>query len=65
MKVRQHSVFFRGVREFAKDEELLARHQVKPQELSVLAHVNLLGKVTSPKQFLFILNSIRQAVEEE
>jgi transcriptional regulator with XRE-family HTH domain len=50
--------------DFANDKELLVQHQVKPQELRILAQVNLLGKVTSPRQFLFILNSIRQAVEE-
>ena len=51
--------------EFAGNEALLARHQVKPRELEVLSQVNLLGKVTAPRQFVFILNAIRQAVEEE
>jgi transcriptional regulator with XRE-family HTH domain len=52
-------------RNFLKDRSLIARHQIKPSELRVLKQVNLLGRVTSPRQFLFILNSIRQAVEEE
>ena len=51
--------------EFAGNEALLARHQVKPRELEVLSQVNLLGKVTAPSQFVFVLNAIRQAVEEE
>jgi hypothetical protein len=51
--------------EFAGNEGLLARHQVKPRELEVLSQVNLLGKVTAPGQFVFILNAIRQAVEDE
>jgi transcriptional regulator with XRE-family HTH domain len=51
--------------EFAGNEALLARHQVKPRELEVLSQVNLLGKVTAPRQFVFILNAIRKAVEEE
>jgi hypothetical protein len=51
--------------EFAGNEALLARHQVKQRELIVLSQVNLLGKVTAPRQFVFILNAIRQAVEEE
>jgi len=38
---------------------------VTAQELKVLKNVNLLGRVSAPKQFLFILNAIRQAVEEE
>ncbi len=51
--------------EFADNEALLARHQIKPRELKVLSQVNLLGKITAPRQFVFILNAIRQAVEEE
>jgi hypothetical protein len=51
--------------EFAGNEALLARHQVKPRELEILSQVNLLGKVTAPSQFVFILNAIRQAVEED
>jgi transcriptional regulator with XRE-family HTH domain len=51
--------------EFAGNAALLARHQVKPRELEVLSQVNLLGKITAPRQFVFILNAIRQAVEEE
>jgi len=52
-------------REFRYNKALLARHQVRPRELQVLAQVNLLGKVTAPRNFLFILNAIRQAVDEE
>jgi transcriptional regulator with XRE-family HTH domain len=52
-------------RNFLKDRSLIARHQIKPSELRVLKQVNLLGRVTSPRHFLFILNSIRQAVEQE
>ena len=52
-------------RTFVANKALLARHSVGPRELKVLSHVNLLGKVSAPRHFLFILNSIRQAVEEE
>jgi transcriptional regulator with XRE-family HTH domain len=52
-------------REFARDRALLARNRVTPRELRVLHQVNLLGRISSPRQYLFILNSIRQAVEEE
>ena len=38
---------------------------MSPRELKVLSQVNLLGKIAAPRHFLFILNSIRQAVEEE
>lgn len=52
-------------RRFARDRGTLARHKVTGRELKVLKNVNLLGRVSSPNQFLFILNAIRQAVEEE
>jgi transcriptional regulator with XRE-family HTH domain len=52
-------------RSFVSNKALLARHGVKPRELRVLSHINLLGEVAAPRHFLFILNSIRQAVEEE
>jgi len=50
---------------FRQNRPLLARHQIKPGELKLLKQVNLLGKVSAPRNFLFILNAIRQAVEEE
>jgi transcriptional regulator with XRE-family HTH domain len=52
-------------RKFARDRGTLTRHKVTDQELKVLHKVNMLGRVSAPKQFLFILNAIRQAVEEE
>ena len=52
-------------RKFAKDRGTLARHKVTDRELKVLKNVNMLGRVSAPNQFLFILNAIRQAVEEE
>jgi transcriptional regulator with XRE-family HTH domain len=52
-------------RDFAGNKALLARHSIKPRELKVLSQVNLLGKITASRNFLFILNAIRQAVEAE
>jgi len=52
-------------RDFTGNKAMLARHQVKSNEVKVLSQVNLLGKVAAPRNFLFILNAIRQAVEEE
>ena len=52
-------------RDFAGNKALLARHNVKPRELRVLSQVNMLGKITASRNFLFILNAIRQAVDEE
>lgn len=52
-------------RKFIANRGILARHKITPQELKVLQKVNMLGRVSAPSQFLFILNSIRQAVEQE
>jgi transcriptional regulator with XRE-family HTH domain len=52
-------------RKFASDKALLARYHVEPDELRVLAKTNLLGVITAPRDFLFILNSIRQARDTE
>jgi transcriptional regulator with XRE-family HTH domain len=52
-------------RDFTSNKAMLARYNVKPRELKVLSQVNMLGKITAPRNFLFIHNAIRQAVEEE
>jgi|YelNatPaOPRAMG01_1025707.scaffolds.fasta_scaffold12008_3 transcriptional regulator with XRE-family HTH domain len=52
-------------RRFLADRALLARYKVTPREVRVLKQVNLLGRVSSPRQFLFVLNSIRQAVDDD
>ena len=47
------------------DKAVLARNQkVTPNELKVLSHITLLGTVFEPRDYLFILNCIRQAVKE-
>jgi transcriptional regulator with XRE-family HTH domain len=51
--------------QFARNRTLLNQHHVTRDELKVLRQVSLLRGVSSPRQFLFILNSIRQASEEE
>ncbi len=48
---------------FVADKGLLARHNIRPRELKVLSQVNMLGEVSAPRYFLFILNSIRLGVE--
>lgn len=50
---------------FIENKALLARHNVQPHELKVLAHAAQLGPVIAPDDFLFILNSIRQAMETD
>ena len=52
-------------RKFVHNRGTLARHKVTDRELKVLQKVSMLGRVSAPNQFLFILNAIRQAVDEE
>jgi transcriptional regulator with XRE-family HTH domain len=46
---------------FAHNRALLARYNVKPQELKALSQVSLMGKVTGTEALLFILDAIRKA----
>ena len=50
-----------GWREFASNRALLQRHQVTSAELKVLRQVSTLAPVSNPRNFLFVLNSIRMA----
>jgi transcriptional regulator with XRE-family HTH domain len=52
-------------REFSGNRNLRRSNGVTTRELQVLSQVNTLGKISSPRHFLFILNAIRQAVDEE
>ncbi len=52
-------------RAFTRDKSLIQRNKITRRELKVLQQVSALGRISSPRHFLFILNSIRQAVEDE
>jgi transcriptional regulator with XRE-family HTH domain len=52
-------------RQFVNNHALLKRHGITRAELRILKQVSLLRRVSSPGQFLFVLNSIRQAGEQE
>ncbi len=47
---------------FAKDESLRKVNHITDQEMQTLSHVALMGEVRSSRDFLFILNTIRQAI---
>jgi transcriptional regulator with XRE-family HTH domain len=51
-------------KELLADKATLIRNNVTAKELKVLSHIALLGSVLKPRDYLFILNSIRQAVKE-
>jgi len=50
-----------GWRQFSTNQALLRRYRVTPSELKLLKQVNDLGPVSNPRNFLFVLNSIRMA----
>ncbi len=52
-------------REFASNRPVLRRYKVTPAELRVLKRVSLLEHVTYSRNFLFILNAIRQAGDRD
>jgi transcriptional regulator with XRE-family HTH domain len=52
-------------REFAGDQAMLTQHSVTAAELKILREVSLLGRVAAPRNLLFVLNAIRQAVSED
>lgn len=48
--------------EFRKDERLRRIHSITDQEMEALSRVALMGEVRSKQDFLYILNTIRQAL---
>jgi len=46
---------------FASNRPLLRRHNITRSELRVLKQVSLLERIACPRNFLFILNTIRQS----
>jgi transcriptional regulator with XRE-family HTH domain len=50
-----------GWQQFSSNAALLRRHNITSAELKVLKQVNMLGPVSNPRNFLFVLNSIRMA----
>ena len=47
---------------FRNDAPLRQAHNVTPEEMEILSQVALLGEVQSPRSFIYILNTIRQAL---
>jgi transcriptional regulator with XRE-family HTH domain len=48
--------------EFRKDERLRRIHNITGEEMEMLSHVALMGDVRSSRDFVYILNTIRQAL---
>ena len=47
--------------EFHKDEQLRRIHNISGDEMEMLSRVALLGDVRSPRDFIYILNTVRNA----
>jgi hypothetical protein len=47
---------------FVKDQSLRQLHHITDQEMQTLSQIALLGEARSARDFLFILNTIRQAL---
>ena len=47
---------------FCSDETIRSTHNISDREMQVLSGVSLLGEVRSPRDFIFILNTIRHAL---
>lgn len=50
---------------FLTEASLIKRFHITDDELRVLKEVSRLGKVTRPRDFLFVLNAIRQSLEDD
>jgi hypothetical protein len=50
-------------RSFTEDKTLLARHNIRPQELKALSQIKKLGEIQYSRDFVYILNAIRQALK--
>jgi transcriptional regulator with XRE-family HTH domain len=48
--------------EFRRDQQMRRAMNVSPVEMDMLSRVALMGKVRSPRDFVYILNTVRQAL---
>jgi transcriptional regulator with XRE-family HTH domain len=48
--------------DFRKNEQLRRIHNITVEEMEMLSRVALLGDVRSPRDFIYILNTVRHAV---
>ncbi len=48
--------------DFRKDEQIRRIHNITGDEMEMLERVALLGEVRSPRDFIYILNTVRHAV---
>jgi transcriptional regulator with XRE-family HTH domain len=52
-------------KEFSENRTLVRQYRVTSEEMSALKRINMMGTVGSPRDFLFVLMAIRQALAKE
>jgi len=48
--------------EFRKDERIRRTHNIVSDEMELLSTVALMGEISSPRDFIYILNTVRHAL---
>lgn len=48
--------------EFRKDERMRRLHNIGAEEMNMLAQVASLGEISAPRDFIYILNTVRHAL---
>jgi len=48
--------------EFRKDERMRRLHKITAEEMNMLAQVASIGDVGNPRDFIYILNAVRQVL---
>ncbi|MGH7988216.1 MAG: hypothetical protein ACREQX_18265, partial [Candidatus Binataceae bacterium] len=48
--------------EFRRDERLRRLHSITTAEMEILSQVALMGEINSPRDFIYILNTVRYAL---
>jgi hypothetical protein len=48
--------------EFRKDEQIRQTHHITPDEMELLSTVALMGEISSPQEFIYILTVIRHVL---
>lgn len=48
--------------EFRRDDKLRRIHNINPREMNMLSQVALMGQVRSSRDFIYVLNTVRQAL---
>lgn len=50
---------------FRQDRSLREAHRITEEELNLLSHMALMGNVRSSRDFIYVLNTIRQSLARE